>query len=151
MFVKTLKTCLPKSENIYEKTILLNWNFFSRKKFFEPIEQKFYNRAKFFENPFFPKPESKKKYKKLPRKLSNSTKSLRTRRLIFDNTAKNFSKFSQKKIRINVRKKFNKIAFMKTVVFAQIISACVTCTFESPAKLCLQRSNKIQIRLRNQF
>ena len=142
----------PKVGKYLWKNNLIKLKLFLPEKIFWAYRTKVLQSCKIFRKSFFfPKPESKKKYKKLPRKLSNSTKSLRTRRLIFDNTAKNFSKFSQKKIRIKVRKKFNKIAFMKTVVFAQIISACVTCTFESPAKLCLQRSNKIQIRLRNQF
>ena len=94
MFVKSRKACLPKSENIYEKKVLLNENF-SRKNFFGHVEESLYNRAAFFQKSLFcPNAKSRNKNKNFPRKICISTKSLRTRR-IFENTVKKFSKTSE--------------------------------------------------------
>ena len=93
-------------------------------------------------SPFFvqrPKAETKIKISLAkyvsPQKVCGHVEFLKT-------PSKNSPKFP-KKIRIKVRKKDNKIGYVKTIVFGRNLSGRVICTFNSPAKLCRQTSTKI--------
>ena len=69
MFVKSLKTCLPKSKNIYEKKDFFKLELFSRNNCFGHAQKSFKKIANFsWKSLSCPKAESKIKNEKTPSK-----------------------------------------------------------------------------------